>query len=52
MPQREQLNRRGEKAVHEALIRHSPVLSTGVNPTDGHRSGGGASSFADGDVHS
>ena len=31
-----------EKAVHGALIRHRPMLSTLVNPTDGHRFDGDA----------
>jgi hypothetical protein len=33
------------------LIRHSTMLSTSVNPTDGLRFDGGAKGFADGDVH-
>jgi hypothetical protein len=37
--------------VYGALIRHSTMLSTSVNPTDGHRFDGGAKSFAEGDVH-
>src|SRR5262249_15779845 len=34
-------NRRNEKAVYGALIRHSTMLSTSVNPTDGPRFDGG-----------
>jgi hypothetical protein len=33
--------------VHGALIRHGTMLSTGVNPTDGHRFDGDAESFAE-----
>jgi len=43
--------RRDEKAVHGALIRHGTMLSTSVNPTDGHRFDGGTSGFAEGLVH-
>jgi hypothetical protein len=44
-------SRGAEKPVHGALIRRRPVLSTGVNPTDGHRFDGGAESFAEGGVY-
>jgi len=37
--------------VYDALIRHGSMLSTSVNPTDGHRFDGGAESFAEGDGH-
>jgi len=40
-----------EKALQGALIPHSTMLSTPVNPTDGLRFDGGAKSFAEGDVH-
>ena len=40
-----------EKAVHGALIRCQPMLSTLVNPPDGHRFDGDAESFADGGAH-
>jgi IMP dehydrogenase len=36
-----------KKAVHGALIRCQPMLSTLVNPTDGHRFDGVAPSFAE-----
>jgi hypothetical protein len=42
---------RDEKAVLGALIRHSTMLSTAVNPTDGLRFDGGVKSFAEGDAH-
>jgi hypothetical protein len=37
--------------VYDALIRHGSMLSTSVNPTDGHRFDGGAEGFAEGDGH-
>jgi hypothetical protein len=40
-----------EKPVHSALIRRSAMLSTLVNPPDGHRFDGGAESFAAGGAH-
>jgi hypothetical protein len=40
-----------EKAVHSALIRCRPMLSTLVNPTDGLRFDGVAPSFAEGGVY-
>src|SRR5215471_923125 len=44
-------SRGAQKAVHGALIRRQPMLSTPVNPTDGHRFDGGAESIADGGAH-
>jgi hypothetical protein len=40
-----------EKAVHGALIRLKPMLSTLVNPTDGHRFDGVAPGFAEGGAY-
>jgi hypothetical protein len=48
-PTRTQLGH--EKSVVGALIRRLAMLSTAVNPIDGHRFDGDADSFADDDVH-
>jgi len=44
-------SRDAQKPVHGALIRRQPMLSTLVNPTDGHRFDGGAQSFAEGGAY-
>lgn len=41
----------GWPAVRFALIRHPPVLSTRVNPTDGLRFSGDAARYAEGGAH-